>query len=381
MLKYKSILNPFPEENKIVYGKVIKCEKREEEDIGYLVEISLTNYEMIRFDYNFYSDYGLLDKINKYLIEPSSNLEKKIKSILTRFGIEDELNWLFDSDKLGNLRNTMELKEKVCSIYNSLTPYFYEFSGNVSDRALIQNLLDYHEKGGYYEFTLLGFSNQNSYSEKTIKGQVLFSASPIEVKKAQLVIVEKRVRNKFLNHPKANRSVFQTSYHGIDKLKLQDRKSFHRTLAGCLPQKIHSIKYSLYHIGQGLCSYMSFNRNFGLFYDVGFSEYGQTDTSIRFNNSGEFTRFKNRMPQALILSHWDLDHILGVVYCHKEVYNRIWIAPNINQIKNNSISNSALRLSKYLSLKEGSNNLKISRSSKAYRKTLFLIFRLTNISK
>lgn len=62
----------------------------------------------------------------------------------------------------------------------------------------------------------------------------------------------------------------------------------------------------------------------------------------------------NSLPNAIILSHWDVDHILAVGYLDSSIiFNRkfIWLAPDLSLVPLAEISHSAYRLCLYLAIK------------------------------
>ncbi|MEJ8553542.1 hypothetical protein [Tepidibacter sp. Z1-5] len=366
MTNYKEILNPFPLDDKTVFGKVIRCDKidnKDNEGYYYVVEITLTNKEMISFDEDIYSNDGLLNSITKYALEADDSFRNKIKNSFEKYNLTDDLNWVFDvvSDyKKDNKKILKELKK----IYNKFTPYFYEFSAIVEDLDLGEELFNYYHENKYCEFILCDSSQNKKYNEHIIKGNLIFSASPIEVRNKCLVITDNTIPSGYLNRI-TDKTLFETGHSVIN---ISHRDMLKNLIDKNIPKKIKKIKYTMFNVGQGLCSYVSLNRNYGIFFDVGFTKI-KRDTKAFLNKDA----FKTRIPKIIILSHWDLDHILGVSYCNKEIYNRIWIAPDINEIKTKDRSISALRLSKYLQLREALNNFGILPSSSAFKKYLFLI--------
>lgn len=375
MKDYLSVLNPFPTEEKLVYGKVIGF--KEIEDSGkFIVEITLTNDEMLKFDKDIYGSEGLLDSIVKYFIKPIDSYKDRIKNFINEYIPEEELAWLFNNTNPSDSIKKSKLIELLKMEFDRFTPYFYEFSAFIKNEETIKILSQYYENGSYYRFKLISSNDNSNMIEdemNVITGETLFSASPIDIRKSQLVIVDKVIDPKYLVDDIVNYSDFETKDNVLDNMSPIAVKEFNNSLNQCLPRVVDTVKYTMYHVGQGLCSYISFNRNYGMFFDIGFSRDARKDTSIQLDASGFYNKYKNRTPKAIFLSHWDLDHILGVVYCSKEIYNRIWIAPNINEIKPKKRSNSALRLSKYISLRESMLNLSKMRSYATYEKTLFLI--------
>lgn len=55
-------------------------------------------------------------------------------------------------------------------------------------------------------------------------------------------------------------------------------------------------------------------------------------------------------PHTTILSHWDLDHVIGVAFAKQIIFKRPWIAPDLNVLLKSQVSMGALRVAKYLEL-------------------------------
>ncbi|MDU4846397.1 hypothetical protein [Clostridium sp.] len=378
------LFNPFPKIEKVVYGKIINSYRIEDKAI---ITISLLNNEMIEYDKDIYSSRGLLNTIMNYLNNENQNDTihiKRITKIINKYELE---NYIGDIRELKKYNRNKKIN-KLKSIFNEFKPYFYECTITIDIRRInffqkykfcykcdntecSENIFN-----GYIPFVLT--CNENTISERKdgIETKILFSASPIRVVNGVLYLIDDNIEEKYKAQKIEKNRIknFRTSKSIIKNI---NRCNAYLTteLNKCFPKNIYKIKYTMYHIGQGLCSYISFNRNFGIFYDIGFSKCGTKDTSINFDKKNTYNRFLKNKPRAIILSHWDTDHILGIVYADENIYDKVWIAPDINYIKN--ITDSALRLSRYLSLREKLNNI----ASKKYKRTLFLISKDYNNKK
>lgn len=405
------LFNPFPRDYKLVYGKItdIKINKEEKNAI---INITLTNDEMLEFDQDIYGKKGLLNNIINYFNNEKDESSENIKRISEKYKLEDSISWIFNIETY-NINKHMNLLKKT---FDKFKPYFYELTVTISENdkiwkylcmlkhlhsrlpilginyiGCIYNIhkdienkymcLDDEDKNlddindwwnylysGYWPFKLICKKGLDKQRDDVIDGNVLFSASPIKVENAILYIIDDDIDAKYKVDviDEINRDIFNTEKNVITDEET-DKKVLENSLNKCCPKNINKIKYTMYYVGQGLCSYINFNRNFGIFYDIGFSVNGQKDTSINFEVDGSYIRYYNNKPKVVILSHWDTDHILGIVYCDPEIYDRIWIAPDLNNLSSNS--HSALRLSKYLSLREEIKNISVAE----YKRTLFLI--------
>ncbi|AVK49451.1 hypothetical protein AXY43_16500 [Clostridium sp. MF28] len=407
------LFNPFPKDDKLVYGKITNINVNKEEK-NVIVNITLTNDEMLEFDEDIYGKEGLLNNIINYFNNMQDESSENIKRISKKYNLENSTNWVFNIETY-NISKHMSLLKQT---FDKFKPYFYELTVTITDNDIfwkylcilkyctrtflfkliginyMQLIYDLHENlediyinledtyknlddinewwddlySGYWPLKLICNKDINKQRNDIIAGNVLFSASPIKVKNAIINIVDNDIDAKYKSDviDKKNRHIFNTKNNVITD-DVKDKKVLENMMNRYCPKKINKIKYTMYYVGQGLCSYINFNRNFGVFYDIGFSVSGEKDKSINFEVDGSYKRYYNNKPKAIILSHWDTDHILGIVYCNPEIYDRIWIAPDINNL--NSNSDSALRLSKYLSLREEMKNIGVVK----YNKTLYLI--------
>lgn len=102
----------------------------------------------------------------------------------------------------------------------------------------------------------------------------------------------------------------------------------------------------IYNVGQAACNYIYLDNNKKVMFDVGYS-YRKEDYENTFINNNKFI-FKHCKPDLIILSHWDLDHIMGVAYSKNSLFQVNWIAPSMLQLPEGQYSVSAARLAKYL---------------------------------
>lgn len=97
-----------------------------------------------------------------------------------------------------------------------------------------------------------------------------------------------------------------------------------------------------------------------MMFDVGYHQRSHPGGS-RMKYGAAVRSFQKVIPNAVVLSHWDDDHIMGCVYAPEKLFECPWIAPEI--VKKNAIS--AKRLAAYLTKK---NKLTIVQRNSAARK-------------
>lgn len=121
-------------------------------------------------------------------------------------------------------------------------------------------------------------------------------------------------------------------------------------LRECL--NIHSLsdnyKIRVYNVGQGNCIYLRDSSSKEItkrvLFDIGVTITQDVDIEAIKLRAASLSQIK---PDIMILSHWDLDHLLGVYLVEEKSYADIWIAPDYEERK---INQSIRRLTKYLYL-------------------------------
>ena len=108
-------------------------------------------------------------------------------------------------------------------------------------------------------------------------------------------------------------------------------------------------KINVYNVGQGTFIEMNFSTGRTILFDVGMTVQDKIENNnYILDNVALFMHLK---PDVIILSHWDIDHILGIAYMEDCVNENgkdiIWVVPNMLKILN-SVSQSARLLLLYL---------------------------------
>lgn len=189
----------------------------------------------------------------------------------------------------------------------------------------------------------------------------MFSASPIIEKNGRLIIVRNSstIEDKF--KPILDDSIYQCQTELIDiskKSKLYE--AIDEVIKSSIPQHV-----KIFNEGQANNICIELNNEKYILFDVGL-----TKSNIERNQSEikaaikEYSKIKTGM---VVLSHWDIDHILGVAYADNSIYDALWVVPDLwglmkykykrkGVLKFKYISDSTKRLLKYLDYK---NNKKL----------------------
>lgn len=90
----------------------------------------------------------------------------------------------------------------------------------------------------------------------------------------------------------------------------------------------------IYNVGHGNADYIK-GKNKRILYDIGYNYRTiPTYSSPKFPRATQALRQVN--PCCVILSHWDLDHIIGCAYAEPKVFRVPWIAPFVSLTKSNA---------------------------------------------
>lgn len=221
-------------------------------------------------------------------------------------------------------------------------PYFYEFLTERKDgifSEFVTKHLDMWMIG-----KVVSYEDNNSY-EHSLKGEVLFSASPIRFEKMQLVIQDAMAPTQVTDKIK---KVYElTNAYKVqsgNKMAVLD-PIIKSIIDGANPDLI-----KVFNVGQAACNYIYFDNMKRVMFDVGYS-YKKEDYKDICIKKNRFI-FENCKPHLIILSHWDLDHIMGVAYSKDSLFKVNWIAPSMEKLPNRQYSISAARLAKYLCWKK-----------------------------
>lgn len=122
---------------------------------------------------------------------------------------------------------------------------------------------------------------------------------------------------------------------------------------------------SAYRIGNGNCMFVKIGDDGeGFFYDIGFNcKHRPRDLEKwGYNYSDSMEKIIQNKPSFFILSHWDLDHILGISAAGKEYFDVDWFAPECQDA-----CIDAKRLARYLDYKNRLFRVERKNTSKSGR--------------
>lgn len=228
--------------------------------------------------------------------------------------------------------------ENLMGEYNeNYKPYFYEFFAVSRKNSLNHFIYENQNRWLKMYFTTENYPKETGV--RSILGNVIFAATSIEIKRGALVITDEDAPDEVVDKI--------LSSYDTTKDVTNDKSLVKKALDSVIPSSIDSIEVATFNVGQGHCSYIILNKNNRILYDVGFTKFNHSRT---FNINKNKIIFKSIQAKAVVLSHWDLDHILGVVYMNDDIYknNTLWVAPDLNSPKVKAYASSS-RLCKYMS--------------------------------
>lgn len=234
--------------------------------------------------------------------------------------------------------------ENLNTDYISYKPYFLEFQ--IERSALSAShikFLENNEITGHWVYgSLLEKKDKNVNDDGSIiiDGNLLSSASPVRYTKGHLKITNKKVGIAFTS------DVISTySTTASVKTEAVIKGELKKVLDGA---EDYTIK--LYDVGDGNCIYGYTDNDKRFLFDIGYNMCQTLSYEIPTTKLTRHVYTERALravkPNVVMLSHWDLDHILGVVYANSKIFNVAWIAPDLNPIIKTNINSH--RLAKYL---------------------------------
>lgn len=223
-------------------------------------------------------------------------------------------------------------------------PYFYEFY--ISDEEnKYSKVIDEHLKEDGWRIAKITEDADSKIGEYAFDGTVFFSASPFRYKKKTLVIQDKMAPKEVCDRIKKVYELTKTQ-----SITIKNRNACLTPLLKKVLNHAYASRIKVYNVGQAACNYIYLSNGKKIMFDIGYSNK-EKDLSDLYIKKNQFI-FQHCKPDLIILSHWDLDHILGVAYAKNNVYNVPWIVPSMQNLPKGQYTVSAARLAKYLAWKK-----------------------------
>lgn len=230
---------------------------------------------------------------------------------------------MFDENRLDNYKD------------KHYKPYFVEFISDYFDLDYLRRLqLDINfENDQWIEIKFLEGESKGD-NNNHISGTFIFSASPLKIGRRTIEIIGVNVPEDVKNFGKLYLEKVENYILDIEKNSLSN------DLEQIFPESYKNCEITIFNVGQGSFNLIEMDNKKFLF-DIGDSEYNGEAMEIK-NKEKADNLIKVINPNCVILSHWDLDHILGIAKMTDKIFEAHWIVPDITE--KNGFSDSAKRL-------------------------------------
>lgn len=257
--------------------------------------------------------------------------------------------------------------------------FFYEFQGEKTFSSNLQmtkaNIRYFQgEQNNFYILRIIDVEALDDNAERilenyagrmTFEGEITFSASPVLSHKVVIVVEDTVEKADKAAYEKLNKT-YDTWNTTIKKKCIYDNNVISAELYKLFDNTVKSCEVRIYNVGQANCCYCDLTTK-KIFFDIGVA---------RSSKSLEMPLIKSAVQEistldadAVILSHWDLDHILGVCYNQKCMEGKIWVVPDFKKLYSHPMI-SIKRVCNYL-IKNGKSKLLMVDTSVA-NKLLFV---------
>lgn len=210
--------------------------------------------------------------------------------------------------------------------------FFYEFVGEATfnDDSELRKYEWIFKEPRFSRIRIMDIDdfNVNEYKEKTMfVGEISFSASPILTRKG-IIIVEEVCED--------DEEIFKKmrkTYNTWDKERrdqcITDIKEIQTELDSLFGNEVKCKSVRIYNVGQANCCFCDLDDK-KVFFDIGVTRSSADIKSSLVSEAIE--EISGLDVDAVVLSHWDLDHILGVCYNQKCLLNKIWVVPDFEKL-------------------------------------------------
>lgn len=212
-------------------------------------------------------------------------------------------------------------------------PFFYEFITDQNETQFSEFVKKHLDR---WMVGKVMSCKENTTYEYSFDGEVIFSASPIKYERMKLVILDRLASKEVCDSLKKTYEL--TNAINVNS---QNKQTDLNPILDPILDKTEPEYIKIYNVGQAACNYIYFNNKKKVMFDVGYGYRKDDDIKIKY-------LFSQCKPDLVILSHWDLDHILGVAYSKNSLFQVNWIAPSMQDLYEGQYSISATRLAKYL---------------------------------
>lgn len=280
--------------------------------------------------------------------------EKERKTFAKIVNEDGELSLTLTNEHMINVDHMYILGEMHGEIYR---PYFYEFI--LSKEAQEKLRREDYEENQLYEVEIISMRKiKDESEEKLLDGVLLFSASPIKRIRSYIKILHTN-KNKIVESQYKQIEQFVSNQIITVKSKSKIEKIFMNNIPLSNNPRIN-YEVKVYDVGQGnwihILVYDDKDLKAKIIFDIGIGKH--TDKALRssITRSAAAEINDNYM---FVLSHWDLDHIQGIVELQRNQFYKTWIVPDLPRRNERE---SAKRLAAFLMIDPNINAIFIDHS-------------------
>lgn len=258
---------------------------------------------------------------------------------------DEELSLTLLNENMLDIDYQYLLEEKYQQIYR---PYFYEFT--LSENAQKKLMSEGYSEELLYEIEIISVRNiKNEFKEQVLDGRLLFSASPLRRIPAYIKILhtntDQTIDQQFDAIEQAIKTGISTVYN---------KNAIEQAFMNKIPlSKKADVNYEvkIYNVGQGnwihILVYDADKLITKVVFDIGIGngKGGHLDNDLRsIITKNAAKEIKDNY--IFLLSHWDSDHIQGIVELQRNQFHTTWIMPNLPDRP----GNGAKRLAAFLNV-------------------------------
>lgn len=215
--------------------------------------------------------------------------------------------------------------------------YFYEFFGEA--KINLDNFY-YYRPYLFYDYEWwnesYGMTKVTIYTEEEFErnqngdngqicfyGELFFATSPAIAKKS-VIVIEGIADDKELYR------LYNTYNDEIERNSIVSNNEIINKLDEIFNEKIREAKIDIYNVAQANFINCILNNKKNVLFDVGVSRFKCDRESKEVQAA--LNEISKLLINGIILSHWDLDHILGIAYTHDTAKDCTWIAPDFRKL-------------------------------------------------
>lgn len=221
--------------------------------------------------------------------------------------------------------------------------FFYEFRGEMtfnSELEMIKRGFVYYPeslKSDFYIVRIIDLETSDENIKEAMReqhqriafeGEITFSASPV-LSHRVIIVIEDSVEKKDKEAFKKLNDTYKVWDNNIKEKCVYDKKKILSELDRLFDNNVKSYETRIYNVGQANCCYCDLTTK-NIFFDIGVT---RSSDDIQTSTVQSAVKEISMLDvDAVILSHWDLDHILGVCYNRNCLNKKIWIVPDFEKM-------------------------------------------------